>query len=53
VIVDLVIVGLNIYNVTVLGEPGLFLLGLILLVGQAGFFFARLLFQAVGARPAA
>lgn len=51
-IVDVVIVGLNIYNVTVLGEPGLFLLGLILLVGQAGFFFARLLFQAVGARPA-
>lgn len=51
-IVDVGIVGLNLYNVTVPAEPGLFLLALILLVGESGFFFARLLFQAVSSRPA-
>jgi len=51
-IVDVVIVGLNIYNLTILGEAGPFLLALLLLVGQAGYFFARLLFQALRTQSA-
>lgn len=52
-IVDVVIVALSIYNLTILGEAGPFLLALLLLVGQSGFFFARLLFQALGTQNAA
>ena len=50
-IVDVVIVGLCVYNLMILREAGPFLLALLLLVGQSGFFFSRLLFQALG-RPA-
>ena len=50
-VADVVIVALNLYNVVTLGEPGLFLLGLILIVAEGGFFFARLLFQALSTQP--
>ena len=50
-IVDVVIVGLNLYNLAVVREAGPFLLSLILLVGESGFYFARLLFQAFNMQP--
>ncbi len=50
-VVDVVIVGLNLYNLTVLSEAGPFLLSLILLVGESGFYFARLLVQAFSTQP--
>jgi hypothetical protein len=52
-IVDVVIVGLCVYNLTILREVGPFLLALLLLVAQSGFFFSRLLFQAIGRQSAA
>jgi hypothetical protein len=51
-IVDVVILGLCAYNLTILREVGPFLLALLLLVGQSGFFFSRLLFHALGRQPA-
>jgi hypothetical protein len=52
-IIDVLVVGLNLYNVMISGDSGLFLMALILLVTESGFFFARLLFQALSARRAA
>ncbi len=43
---DVVIVGLNLYNLAVLHAAGPYLVGLILLVGEGGFYFFRLLMQA-------
>lgn len=40
---SVVILGINVYNAAIAASAGPFLLALILLVGQAGFYFARLL----------
>ena len=45
---DMLAVALSIYNVTMLGEIGPYLWALLLLLMQAGFMFARMLFLSIG-----
>ena len=49
----MIAVALSLYNVAILGEVGLFLLALLLLLMQAGFLFARMLVLSFGGGPAA
>ena len=52
-VVDAMIVALSLYNLVIVAEAGPYLLGVILLVGEAGFYFARLLVQGFRTEPGA
>ena len=52
-VVDMTAAAVSFFNVVIVGAVGPFLLALVLLLVQAGFFFARMLFLSLGdgARP--
>lgn len=49
---DVLIVALNVFNLVVAGTAWPFVLGLLMLVGQAAFFFARMLIATFSGRAA-